>query len=80
MNGVLVEKQAGTQSRLRFALDPVAEFLAAAWYADECEIDNGQLEAILAESETSLGFQVALKLVRKSHGPSENGRYQRQSE
>jgi hypothetical protein len=34
------EKAGPIDSRLRFALDPVAEFLGAAAYADECAEDN----------------------------------------
>src|SRR5664280_904172 len=39
-NGVLVERPGGLDSTLHFALDPLAEFLAAWERAEECSSDN----------------------------------------
>jgi hypothetical protein len=67
LNGVLLEKAGGFVTRFRFSLDPMAEFLAAAAYADECRKDSTQWEAILSQSNGAPGFQVALQLVRQAY-------------
>jgi hypothetical protein len=65
LNGVLIEKQR-MYVLLRFALDPIAEFLAAAAYAEDCGPDSRKWETLLSESELAPGFQSALKLVRQA--------------
>ncbi|MBZ5615886.1 MAG: hypothetical protein LAO23_17910 [Acidobacteriia bacterium] len=68
MNGVLLEKPEGIDTRLRFALDPVAEFLAAAAYAEECGSDTDQWNKVLSQSTHAPEFQIALKLTREAYG------------
>jgi photosystem II stability/assembly factor-like uncharacterized protein len=67
LNGVLVEKQGGLNVRLRFALDPIAEFLAAAAWGEECGNEKDKWEQLLRESQAAPGFQSALKLVRQAY-------------
>jgi len=67
LNGVLIEKQGGLDCRLRFALDPIAEFLAAAAYAEELGSSTKAWDDILESTKKALGFQSALKLVRQAY-------------
>jgi photosystem II stability/assembly factor-like uncharacterized protein len=67
LNGVLIEKAGGMNVRLRFALDPVAEFLAAVSYGEGCAFDDEKWTILMLESEDAPGFQVATKLVRQSY-------------
>jgi photosystem II stability/assembly factor-like uncharacterized protein len=71
MNGVLLERSGGIDAQLRFALDPIAEFLAAAAHAEECGADADMWEAILLQSNHAPGFQAALKLTRQAYGRRE---------
>ena len=61
-NGVLISKDIGATTFLRFALDPVAEFLAAEAYFDECENEEARLHSLLSNSEKAPGFHSALLL------------------
>ena len=67
LNGIMVERQGGLYVQLRFALDPVAEFLAAAAHGEECGQDTDKWENLLRKSQTAPGFQSALKLVRQAY-------------
>src|SRR5688500_11010334 len=66
-NGILIEKEGGPHTQLRFALDPIAEFLAAAAYNEDCSTDQEEWTRLLEQSKHSAGFQVALKLVRQAY-------------
>ena len=61
MNGVLLEKVGGIDIHLRFALDPIAEFLAAALFAEDCGADADKWDAIFAESSQSSWISSRLK-------------------
>jgi hypothetical protein len=67
-NGVLFQREIGAYTRLRFALDPIAEFLGAFAYAEECGADQESWTRILKESISAPGFQIALKLIRQAYG------------
>jgi hypothetical protein len=69
LNGVLVEKEGGLDTRLRFAFDPIAEFLAAAEYLEEYGSDQTKWDAVMERSSQAPGFQSALKLVRQAIKP-----------
>lgn len=68
MNGVLVEKPYDIDTRFRFALDPVAEFLAAAAYAEQCGPDADAWRSALSDSAHAGGFQTALRLTWQTYG------------
>ncbi len=70
-NGVLREDEMGTDSLLRFTLDPTAEFLAASALAKECSTDIAKWKALLADlhgrgNETQ-EFQLALQLTHQAY-------------
>ena len=68
-NGVIVQKQIGAYSRLRFVLDPIAEFLAAFAYAEECGANEEAWKQKFDEtSVAALGFHIALQLIRQAYG------------
>jgi len=69
LNNVLIEKEGGFDIRLRFALDPIAEFLAAAEYQEQCGSDQTKWDAVMERSSQAPGFQSALKLVRQALKP-----------
>jgi hypothetical protein len=69
LNGVVVEKEGGFDTRLRFAFDPIAEFLAAAEYHEEYGSDQTKWDAVVERSSQAPGFQSALKLVRRAIKP-----------
>jgi hypothetical protein len=74
VNGVIRETTVGLDSSLRFVLDPMAEFLAAWAFAEECG-DNEYLWSILwnkVMSSKAPGFKMALFLVHKTFGRSCN--------
>jgi hypothetical protein len=68
LNGVLIGKEGGMSVRFRFALDPIAEFLAAIAYAEEFRLDSRKWEIALSDSAQAAAFQSALKLVRRAYG------------
>jgi hypothetical protein len=61
-NGVLLSKELGATTYLRFALDPVAEFLAAEAYFDQGAGEEACLclRQLLSDSERAPGFHTAL--------------------
>ena len=61
-NGVLMFKWVGATGVYRFALDPVAEFLAAEAYFDGCESNPSCLENLLQGTNHAQGFHNALLL------------------
>ena len=61
-NGVLMFKWVGAKAIYRFALDPVAEFLAAETYFDGCDSNSSCLENLLESSNRAQGFHNALLL------------------
>jgi len=67
-NGVLFHREIGPYTRLRFALDPIAEFLGAFAYAEECGANQDSWNRILESSEAAPGFQIALKLIHQAYG------------
>ena len=67
LNGVLFEMEGGIATKFRFSLDPIAEFLAAAAYADECENGTAESKDILTQSSGAEGFQLAFKLIRQAY-------------
>jgi hypothetical protein len=54
-------------ARLRFTLDPIAEFLAAVAYGEDCRLDDEKWEILMLESQAAPAFQVATKLVRQAY-------------
>jgi hypothetical protein len=65
-NGVLFQREIGAYTRYRFALDPIAEFLGAFAYAEECGANRDSWNQILESSAAAPGFQSALKLIRQA--------------
>jgi hypothetical protein len=61
-NGVLISRDLGATTLLRFVFDPVAEFLAAEAYFDACEGQDDCLEKLFSSSKHAQGFQIALLL------------------
>jgi hypothetical protein len=59
---VLLSKEVGATTFLRFALDPVAEFLAAEAHFDHCEGKDDCLQKLLEDSKNAQGFHNALVL------------------
>jgi hypothetical protein len=70
LNTVLIEKQGGRENRFRFALDPVAEFLAAVWYGERCGFDREKWGEIKTKSSIAPGFRIALELVQQAYWPA----------
>ena len=64
-----MERPGGIDIKLRFALDPVGEFLAALAYAEEYGSDGDKWKMILSPSEHAVGFQTVLRLTRQAYGP-----------
>jgi hypothetical protein len=73
LNGVLIEKEGGLDVRLRFALDPIAEYLAAVAYFEDCGSDQPKWDVLMDQSKPAPGFRSALKLVRQAY-ERESGR------
>jgi hypothetical protein len=65
-NGVLLRKTVGATTVYRFALDPVAEFLAAEAYFDDCNGKAPCLDKLLQESLHAQGFHAAVLLTRQA--------------
>ena len=65
LNGILIEKDAGTVW-LRFALDPIAEFMGALAYGDEYGSDTNKWAELLAKAKNAPGFWAALSLVQQA--------------
>ena len=63
-NGLLIEKVTLGQRRVRFALDPVAEHLGAAWLIAKHDGNEVALKAEFAGACLPTGFGAALKLAR----------------
>jgi photosystem II stability/assembly factor-like uncharacterized protein len=61
-NGVLVEKKRGGFHVLRFELDPIAEFLSAAAWAEQCGSRISDWQDLKKRSASAPGFQIALRL------------------
>jgi hypothetical protein len=59
-NGVLLSKTIGATTFLQFALDPVAEYLAAEAHFDRCSGQDACLERLLSASSRAPGFNNAL--------------------
>ncbi|HZX33525.1 MAG TPA: hypothetical protein VFF03_19395, partial [Rhodocyclaceae bacterium] len=62
--------QVGNDAMYRFLLDPVAEYLAAFGYADECGGDRQRWRDLLAkvgEREESKGFRLALENIYRAY-------------
>jgi hypothetical protein len=70
-SGVLVESRPGARYLLRFALDPVAEYLAAEEYLAPTGVDSAEREEVFskvrAAGDPAKGFLVALEQVRQLH-------------
>ena len=70
-NGVVIEKSAAATMILRFALDPVAEFLAATAYAKDCGTAYNCWAKLIAQvrdrGEKAAGFLTALTLVWQAY-------------
>lgn len=67
MNGALILRDEGTRTTVSFALDPVAEFLAAESYVEEIGMDIDRMEAlrakVISQGEPASGFLAALQIV-----------------
>jgi hypothetical protein len=61
-NGVLITRVRGATTYMRFALDPVAEFLAAEAHFDKCDGKKECLDKLLEDSKSAQGFHNALLL------------------
>jgi photosystem II stability/assembly factor-like uncharacterized protein len=61
-NGVLVESKRGGFYALRFEVDPIAEFLSAAAWAERCGTCVLDWQEIKKKSANAPGFQIALRL------------------
>jgi len=61
-NGILIEKTALGYRRLRFALDPIAEHLAAARYVRSCRRDAEWLRKLKNDAASAPGFLAAVEL------------------
>jgi hypothetical protein len=68
-SGVLTEKKTGGYYALRFELDPIAEFLAAAAWAKECGSNAGLWADLKRKSAAASGFQIALSLTLQTYTP-----------
>jgi hypothetical protein len=70
-NGVLAQKNMGTDTLLRFLLDPIGEMLAAESFAKECGNDPTRWaslrHAIDAHKDRAQGLLTALKLVHQAY-------------
>jgi hypothetical protein len=71
-NGVLVERVSGTDTFLRFLLDPLAEFLGAMACSRRCS-DNAErwhdlIQRVEELTDSALGFKMALCLIREVYG------------
>jgi hypothetical protein len=66
-NGVLFQREIGAYTRLRFTLDPIAEFLGAFAYAEECGANQDSWNRIFESSSAVPGFQIALKLIQQAY-------------
>ena len=71
-NGVLQTREAGADHLLRFVLDPVAEFLAAMSWAEECGTSAAAWENLFrrvdAQSSYHGGFETALMMICRAYG------------
>lgn len=71
-NGVLLETSVGTEVLLRFALDPIAEFLAASAHAKRCGESLSAWKTLVLKidqaGEQAAGFRLALRLVCEAYG------------
>jgi hypothetical protein len=67
-NGVLLSREVGATTIYRFALDPIAEFLAAEAHCDSCEGNISCLEKLNLDSERAAGFHNALLLTIQARG------------
>jgi len=58
----------GLACRVRFALDPIAEYLAAFAGAEVSGTDYEAWGQLLKNSSEADGFNIALRLVRQAYG------------
>jgi hypothetical protein len=70
LNGVLSPRMQGTTAFYRFVLDPVAEYVGAEAFADECGSDSDRWNALLNRGRQAPGFVAALRLTRQAYGLS----------
>jgi hypothetical protein len=64
-NGILIQKGPLVSRRLQFALDPIAEFLAATSWVRECGNGAGRLDNLRASAAGSPSFLAAIDLVNR---------------
>jgi photosystem II stability/assembly factor-like uncharacterized protein len=74
-NGVLLSRRLGATTFLRFSLDPVAEFLAAEAYIEDCEGKSDKLEELSEKASSAKGFHDALLLTLQAR-QAESGFHQ----
>jgi len=67
-NGVLTERKCLSNYWLRFQLDPIAEFLSAAAWAEDCGRNIDLWTNLKRDSAAASGFQIALRLTSRSSG------------
>ena len=74
----MLDRSVGSRQYVSFALDPVAEYLAADEHLDRCKGDEGlehQLfERVRAGEEATKGFLLALELTRDLYRGVRNAR------
>jgi hypothetical protein len=66
-NGLIIEKTVVAVRVLRFVLDPIAEFLAAASWSEECGNDPTRWDDLESKCQAASGFQLALRLVKQEY-------------
>ena len=69
---MLLERRSGPEPAYRFALDPLAEFLAAYRVAERCGADAAcwiDLARRLAAAPEGEGFLLALRITCEAYGP-----------
>jgi hypothetical protein len=74
-NGVLLSRRLGATTFLRFSLDPVAEFLAAEAFIEDCEGKSDKLEELSEKASSAKGFHDALLLTLQAR-QAESGFHQ----
>jgi GTPase SAR1 family protein len=67
-NGVLTQRPQGAEMLYRYFLDPMAEYIGAEAFGDECGADPKKWKDLFEKSKNAPGFQIALQLTRQAYG------------
>jgi hypothetical protein len=68
-NGILISKAELMNRRLKFVLDPIAEYLAAAAHLQEVRHDSIALDLLRDRARNAAGFLTALDLLARANEP-----------